>query len=196
MDDTLWNLPITMDNGKVKLSQSGMSVLVETDFGLVVQYDWEQHLTIGISGDFAGKLCGLCGNFNGKQDDDLFTPSGERAGSEQALGKSWRVPGMAEDAYCRDECVGQCANCKSDSLMESVTDRIFCVFLSKVMEGPFSGCSAVIEPKVYHDNCLYDVCMGEGKWHFFCNTLQVYSDACQRAGIKIHDWRHISHCRK
>ncbi|KAG7278197.1 hypothetical protein CRUP_002159 [Coryphaenoides rupestris] len=194
MYGTLWNLPITMDNGKVKLSQSGMSVLVETDFGLVVQYDWEQYLTISVSGDFAGKVCGLCGNFNGKHDDDLFTPSGELAGSVQALGKSWRIPGMAEDAYCRDQCVGQCTNCKSDSLMESVTDRLFCGFLSQVMEGPFSACSAIIAPKVYHDNCMYDVCMGEGKWNFFCNTLQVYSDACQRAGIKIHDWRHIAHC--
>ncbi|CAL8298008.1 unnamed protein product [Lota lota] len=193
MNYTLWNLPIYLDNGKVKLSQSGMSVVLETDFGLVVQYDWEQHLVISVSGDFAGKVCGLCGNFNSKQDDDLFTPSGELANSQQALGKSWRVPGMAEDAYCHDECVGQCENCKG-GLFESLTDQLFCGLLSHVMDGPLSECSAVIEPKVYHENCLYDVCMGEGKWNFFCNTLQVYSDACQRAGVKIHDWRNIAHC--
>ncbi|CAL8294929.1 unnamed protein product [Merluccius merluccius] len=194
MNYTLWNLPINLDNGKVKLSLIGMSVVVETDFGLVVQYDWKQYLDISISGDFAGKVCGLCGNFNSKQDDDLFTPSGELAGSEQALGKSWRVPGMAEDAYCRDECVGQCKSCKSDSLFESLMGRLFCSFLSNVMDGPLSECSAVIGSKVFHEICMYDVCMGEGKWHFFCNTLQVYSDACQRAGVKVHDWRHIAHC--
>ncbi|KAK5911030.1 hypothetical protein CgunFtcFv8_005242 [Champsocephalus gunnari] len=33
MNHTLWNLPINLGNGKLKLSQSGMSVVVETDFG-------------------------------------------------------------------------------------------------------------------------------------------------------------------
>merc|ERR1712168_912353 len=104
MDYTLWNLPINLDNGKVRLFQSGLSVIMETELGLTVQYDWEQHLVINLPGSFAGKVCGLCGNFNGKAEDDMTTPSGSVASSTVAFGKSWRVPHVAEDAHCSDDC--------------------------------------------------------------------------------------------
>ncbi|KAI4817687.1 hypothetical protein KUCAC02_011070 [Chaenocephalus aceratus] len=90
MNHTLWNLPI---NGKLKLSQSSMSCRAV----------------------LSGKVCGLCGNFNSKKEDDLVTPSGSQSSNVASLGKSWRVP-------------------------------------------------------------------------------NVYADACQRAGVKIHDWRHFAHC--
>ena len=77
-----------------------------------------------------------------------------------------------------------------------MADKVFCGTLSLIMEGPFKDCKAVIEPKVYRENCMFDVCMGEGMKNFLCNTLQVYSDACQREGVKIHDWRRIAHCRE
>lgn len=194
MNYTLWNLPINLGNGKVKLSQSGLSVIVETDFGLTVQYDWKEYLLITVPGSFSGKVCGLCGNFNTKKEDDLVTPTGSQTSSVVALGKSWRVPDVPDDAQCRDECSGQCDTCDNDSFFDSVADRMFCGLLTRIMDGPLSDCNAVIDPKDLHEMCLYDVCMGEGMKNFLCNTLQVYADACQRAGIKIHNWRHIAHC--
>uniref|UniRef100_A0AAQ6IJ30 VWFD domain-containing protein n=1 Tax=Anabas testudineus TaxID=64144 RepID=A0AAQ6IJ30_ANATE len=196
MNHTLWNLPINLGNGKVKLSQSGLSVIVETDFGLTVQYDWKEYLVISVPGSLSGKVCGLCGNFNSKKEDDLVTPSGSQASSIVALGKSWRVPNVPEDAQCRDECLGNCETCDKHSFFDGLKDRVFCGLLTHIMDGPLSDCNAVIDPKVFHEMCMYDVCMGEGMKNFLCNTLQVYSDACQRAGIKIYDWRHLAHCCK
>lgn len=194
MNYTLWNLPISLDNGKVKLSQSGLSVIVETDFGLTVQYDWKEYLLITVPGSFSSRVCGLCGNFNSKKEDDLVTPSGSQANSVGALGKSWRVHGLPDDAQCQDECNSQSDTCDNDSFFDSLTDRMFCGLLTRIMDGPLSDCRAVIDPKVFHEMCLYDVCMGEGMKNFLCSTLQVYSDACQRAGIKIHDWRRLADC--
>ncbi|XP_062342475.1 IgGFc-binding protein-like [Osmerus eperlanus] len=193
MDYMSWNLPITLNNGKLKIYQSGLSFVLETDFGLTVQYDWQQHLVVTVPGSFAGRTCGLCGNFNGKNEDDLTLPDGSPANNPTALGKSWRVPGLADDAYCRDECVGQCDQC-NNGFLAHIADKVFCGTLSLIMEGPFKDCKAVIEPKAYRENCMFDVCMGEGMKNFLCDTLQVYSDACQREGVKIHDWRHIAHC--
>ncbi|XP_070702956.1 IgGFc-binding protein-like [Pempheris klunzingeri] len=85
MNYTLWNLPIDLGNGKVKLSQSGLSVIVETDFGLTVQYDWKETIVITVPGSFSGKICGLCGNFNSKKEDDLVTPTGSHTSSVAAL---------------------------------------------------------------------------------------------------------------
>ncbi|XP_044191762.1 IgGFc-binding protein-like [Thunnus albacares] len=194
MNYTLWNLPINLDNGKVTLSQSGLSVIVETDFGLTVQYDWKEYLVITVPGSFSGRVCGLCGNFNSKKEDDLVTPNGTQANSVVALGKSWRVRGVPDDAQCQDDFNGQSDTCDSDSFFDSLTDRMFCGLLTHIMNGPLSDCRAVIDPKVFHKMCLYDVCMGEGMKTFLCNTLQVYADACQRAGIKIYDWRSLARC--
>uniref|UniRef100_A0A8C9SH70 VWFD domain-containing protein n=1 Tax=Scleropages formosus TaxID=113540 RepID=A0A8C9SH70_SCLFO len=145
-------------NNIVELYQSGMSFFMEADFGLTVQYDWQQYITITVADTFAGRVCGLCGNFNGKQGDDLTTPNGSEASSVVALGKSWRVQGAPGDANCGDECSGQCEDCKS-GLLGHLEGEIFCSLLTRIMEGPFKRCNAVIEPKFYKQMCLYDFCM-------------------------------------
>eukprot|EP00063_Salmo_salar_P022787 XP_013997622.1 PREDICTED: IgGFc-binding protein-like [Salmo salar] len=191
----LWNLPISLDNGKLKLSQSGFSVVLETDFGLMVQYDWLKYLVVTMPRSLAGKVCGMCGNFNGKQDDDLTTPSGSLASNVVALGKSWRVSDKGGDAYCGDECTGQCENCES-GLVKHLEREIFCNFITDIMNGPFRNCHAVIDYKIFHENCMYDLCRGEIMKTYMCDTLQVYTDACQRAGIRVYNWRGIAHCPK
>ncbi|MFT7798515.1 hypothetical protein Z043-102950 [Arapaima gigas] len=193
----VWSLPISIERGNNKaiLYQSGMSVIMEADFGLTVQYDWQQYMVITVPDSFAGKVCGLCGNFNGKHGDDLTTPNGAEASSVVALGKSWRVRDAPGDATCHDQCSGQCEDCKSN-LFNHLEGEVFCGLLSHIMDGPFKSCNAVIEPKFYKQMCLYDFCMGEGVKEYICDTLQVYTDACQRAGVKVHDWRKLAHCRE
>ena len=184
-----------LGNDKVRLIPSGMSVLLETDFGLTVQYDWEQYLVVMVPDSFKGKTCGLCGNFNGRDDDDLALPNGSPAASVSVLGKSWRVSGVAADATCRDECDGECGKCEG-SFLERLAGKVFCGLLAQVMNGPLRECSAVIPKNIYHDYCMYDVCMGKGMKKFLCDTLHVYTDACQRANFQVLNWRGLAGCRK
>ncbi|XP_023659723.2 alpha-tectorin-like [Paramormyrops kingsleyae] len=197
IDDEIWSLPVSLEKGtsRANMYQSGMSVILEADFGLTVQYDWEEYILITVNDSYAGKVCGLCGDFNGNQDDDLTTPSGTEAGSIVALGKSWKVPGGAGDASCQDECSAQCENCKSSGIKKWEAE-VFCEVLTKIMDGPFRSCKAIIEPKFYKEMCLYDFCMGKGVKKYLCSTLQVYTDTCQRAGIKVFNWRGLAGCRK
>ncbi|KAL2080138.1 hypothetical protein ACEWY4_023931 [Coilia grayii] len=193
-EDTLWNLPMHLEEGRVSLLPSGMSVLLKTDFDLTVQYDWDQYLVVMVPERFRGKTCGLCGNFNGKDNDDLLLPNGSPAGSVSALGKSWRVPGVAGADTCRDECNGECDHCDRGSFLEHLAGKVFCGGLTTLMDGPLNECGAVIKPQVYKANCLYDVCMGKGMKHFLCDILQVFTDACQRAGFKVQNWREVVGC--
>lgn len=50
--------------------------VIQTDFGLTISYDWEQKLVITLTKNFAGKIYGLSGNFNGNPNDDFTTPTG------------------------------------------------------------------------------------------------------------------------
>ncbi|KAF5909185.1 IgGFc-binding protein, partial [Clarias magur] len=194
ISDSLWYLPISLDNGKVTLYQSGMSVIIKTDFGLSVQYDWDQYLVVKIPGSFMGRMCGMCGNFNAKKEDDLITPSGSAASSIPQLGKSWRVPGLPGNAYCTDDCAGQCESCQGESWFERLAAKAFCHLATVLTEGPFKDCHSVIDPKVFYENCLFDYCMGKGYKNFLCKTAQIYTDACQRSGVHVHNWRHIIGC--
>lgn len=193
IDDSLWSLPATLNNNKLALSQSGRSVVIETDFGLTVSYDWEHQLVVTLSSSYAGKTCGLCGNFNGNPSDDFTTPSGTQAGGAVAFGSSWKVPGLVKNALCRDDCVGGCERCEH-SLMKLWEGNLFCGLITLVLNGPFSKCHAVIDPQAYLENCKYDVCMGGGLRHFLCRALEAYTDACQAAGIQVQDWRKTAHC--
>uniref|UniRef100_A0A8B9RE32 VWFD domain-containing protein n=1 Tax=Astyanax mexicanus TaxID=7994 RepID=A0A8B9RE32_ASTMX len=195
INNSLWNLPITLDNNRVKLMQSGLSVVLETDFGLSVQYDWEQYLVVKIPESFMGRMCGMCGNFNGKKDDDLTTPSGSVASSIPALGKSWRVPGLPEDSTCTDDCTGQCESCKSEPWYDLLAAKAFCGFVAVLSHGPLRKCNTLIDTDVFYKNCLLDYCMGKGYKTFLCRTAQTYTDACQRSGIQVYDWRNLFNCQ-
>lgn len=189
-----WNLPVNLNNGKVKLSQKGLSVVIETDFGLIVQYDWNEYLAVTVPGGFAGSVCGLCGNFNNKKEDDLMTPSGSVAGSVAALGKSWKVPGATDDAHCQDECVGQCGNCPL-SEVQKLEKQIFCKALIKNF-AELLGCQPEIDSSVFENNCMLHLCRGEAVNTYLCNTLQGFADICQRSGAKVPNWRTPTQCRE
>ncbi|XP_040909680.1 IgGFc-binding protein-like [Toxotes jaculatrix] len=187
-----WSLPIILNDGNVKLFQRGLFAIVETNFGLTVQYDWNQYLAITVPGSFAGSVCGLCGNFNSKKDDDLMTPSGSVASSVAALGESWKVLGAPDDTYCKDECGGQCEKCPL-SEVEKLEKQIFCsTLIQDIVE--LAGCQPDIDSTVFQSNCMLDLCRGEAVNTYLCNTLQGYADICQRSGAKVPNWRTSTQC--
>ncbi|XP_026150193.1 uncharacterized protein LOC113122824 [Mastacembelus armatus] len=193
IDNTLWSLPVALNNNKLMMFQSGRSVVIEADFGLNVRYDYNNFLVVTLSDSYAGKTCGLCGNFNGNPKDDFTTPSGTQADGLVAFASSWKVPGLIEDALCRDDCVGGCERCEN-SLMNIWAGDSFCGLITLTINGPFSKCHAAIDPQAYLENCKYDVCMGGGLRHFLCKALEAYTEACQLAEIQIEDWRTIAQC--
>ncbi|XP_063041987.1 IgGFc-binding protein-like [Engraulis encrasicolus] len=196
VDDNKWSLPVSLGNGKVHLSYSGMSVVVESDFGLRVQYNWGQYLVVSVPRRFMGRMCGMCGNYDGNSHDDLVNKAGDLVSNVQQLGKSWQVAGADVGMHCQNDCTGRCAACESDSEQELLTKEAetFCENLTKLFAGPLSECGAVIEPKMYWGNCLHDVCMGKGMKRFLCDSVQVFTDACQQAGYKVLNWRAFVNC--
>lgn len=167
---------------------------METDFGLTVQYDWYTYVAITVPGSFAGSVCGLCGNFNNKKEDDLTTPSGSVASSVTALGESWRVQGATDDTYCQDQCGSQCESCPL-SETEKLENQIFCsTLLQDIVE--LTGCQPEIDSSVFQANCMLDLCRGETVNVYLCNTIQGYADICQKSGVKVPNWRSSTKCRK
>ncbi|XP_053494814.1 IgGFc-binding protein [Ictalurus furcatus] len=194
INSSLWNFPVSLNNGHVKLTANSLSVTMQTDFGLSVQYDWDLYLVVTVPGSFKGKMCGMCGNFNGNKEDDLTTPSGNVASSIPELGKSWRVPGFPGEAFCEDECPGQCQSCEGVSWFTRMNAKLSCSVVTFLTKGSLKNCKSVIDPNVFYDNCLYDYCTGKDVSNFLCQTAEIYTDACRQAGVHVYNWRGLLKC--
>ncbi|KAI7809150.1 putative IgGFc-binding protein-like, partial [Triplophysa rosa] len=184
-------LPLTIEGGKIKVEQRGWDVLISTDFGLQVKYDWNMMLYITVPSSYYQTTGGLCGNYNGDRRDEYSDPKGIVLSSVIEFAKSWKVPD--KDLFCNDDCNGQCPSCPL-TLQEQYKQESSCGIMAK-KDGPFASCHATVEPNIYMDNCVYDVCINNGARLFLCNDIQSYVGACMSAGIKITgNWRTLSNC--
>ncbi|CAJ0968218.1 unnamed protein product [Ranitomeya imitator] len=172
----------------VDVGISGWNVLVTTGFGLQVWFDGNQRVQVTIPGYYSGKVCGLCGNFNGNPADDFLNPDGVLEPDSNSLGNSWQVdndtscsPGVDHPSSCTDE------------EKEIIASNSFCGIITD-KNGPFTNCHNVINPLVYFDNCAYDLCETNLDREILCYSLQSYAESCQSQNVNIEKWRNDTFC--
>ncbi|XP_010128119.1 PREDICTED: IgGFc-binding protein-like, partial [Chlamydotis macqueenii] len=158
-------LPVSLEDGKVQVFQSGLSAVLETDFGLRVTYDWNWHLLIDLPSSYYKHTCGLCGNFNLKPEDDV-PQSGSDVNAMVAWAGSWKVP-EDDDPFCWDYCEGACPVCEEEK-RELYGGNQYCGLIKKTFQGPFKACHDIVKPRDFYRNCLYDVCMNDGAKKILC----------------------------
>ncbi|XP_078511515.1 IgGFc-binding protein-like [Lissotriton helveticus] len=184
-------LPITLAGGQMYIYNGGGYAVVEINSGPKIYFDWKHYLRVDLKSSYTGRVCGMCGNNNKDPNDDFVTPEGTQATSIEEFAKSWKVEDG--DLTCWHDCSGQCKVCPPN-LSETYKTESFCGLLAKATDGPFSQCHAKIDPQGYLDNCIYDVCLNNGAKQAACQSLKVYADTCQKAGVTIGDWRKEAHC--
>lgn len=91
INGALASLPASPAPG-VTISLSGSYVQVSTKLGLQVQFNGDHELLVRVSEKHRGKLCGLCGTYTGRQEDDFTRPDGVVVPDTNDFGNSWRVP--------------------------------------------------------------------------------------------------------
>lgn len=64
-----------------------------------------------------------------------------------------------------------------------------------IMSDRFKPCHALVDPNVFRDNCVYDMCEYDGMDSTLCDNVEAYAQACQSAGVTI-SWRTSTFCRK
>ncbi|XP_064595145.1 IgGFc-binding protein-like isoform X3 [Liolophura sinensis] len=198
-------LPVTNhpDLPGVEITQKGRSMLVQTDF-LRVEYDGDSRVSASIPSNIYKNIgmCGLCGNFNGKKDDDLVDRYGEDIG-ELELGKkqrfavfgdTWRVVSEDWSEGCKAP-QDNVEECPTEMAREQVESDSMCGMISNI-DGPFADCIGEImtqEDDGEHiiddlvDNCFYDLCMDyENKETELCDSLAEFADICRGYGVDVH----------
>lgn len=193
VDGQLLNLPIELDDGKVSVVQRGRGAEVQTDFGLLVYYDWNWHLVIKLPSSYHGRVCGLCGNFNRKRNDERLNPAGKPVSSVIEWGKSWQTADQDKNSPC-SVCEKDCPSCDKSRLQRYQT-QAFCGALTD-KRGSFKQCHKKVDPKPFFHSCVFDICMNDGDKKMLCQALASYVSQCNDQGVKIKGWRRKYGCRE
>ncbi|XP_042162528.1 IgGFc-binding protein-like [Oncorhynchus tshawytscha] len=184
-------LPVTLAGGNLTVVYSGSYAVLKTNFGLKVMYDWNMKFYITVPSSYFRTLGGLCGNYNGDHNDEFTNPKGNKEPTVVKFAQSWRTEDG--DLFCHDDCQGECPSC-TPALQQKYKGETSCGLLAK-KDGPFASCHKVMDPGMFMDNCVYDVCINKGIYQFLCENMKSYNDACLAEGVKISpEWRTITGC--
>lgn len=187
------HLPLNLNDGAVKVYKQGNRYVIETDFDLIVTYDLVYHVTVTVPGNYRGKVCGLCGNFNDDKKDDFRNQRGVIVKDVNSFGASWMV--KIHGVACANGCRGnKCPNCPAShrALFSTFT---YCGIMTSPT-GPFKICHDKVDPKPYFDDCVFDVCASNGQESTLCDSVAAYAFRCHKADVDVKNWRTKSFCRK
>ena len=164
---------------------------ITTKNGLSVEYDGTFNVFVRVTKIYKGKLSGLCGNFNGRRDDEFKTPENKLVQNAVTFGNSWKVGGSCPDVITVDE-----HPCNNASRRAQGAKRE----CSALKTRPFSKCNEVLDPNAGPiEDCEYDVCACEDNLKAcLCQSFAAYEEACSEFGVEIK-WQHLkkfSKCRK
>ncbi|XP_068823658.1 LOW QUALITY PROTEIN: zonadhesin [Capricornis sumatraensis] len=181
-------LPLGFAHGRMTVRPSGSFVLLYTDFGLQVRYDGYHLVEVTAPSSYAGRLCGMCGNYNNNSLDDNLQPDKRPAVNSVRLGASWKLNELSESGcFAADARPPRC-------LEKNATDPWSknCEILVNP-QGPFSRCHRVVAPQASFTSCVYGQCGTKGDAFTLCRSLQAYASLCARAG-QVLTWRSSTFC--
>ncbi|KAM4651148.1 alpha-tectorin-like [Discoglossus pictus] len=190
VDGVNYNLPNSQKGDKIKMYQQGNYVVIQTNFGLQVVFDFGYHIKIRLPSSYQRSVEGLCGDYNENMTDDLFHPNGALASSAQDFGSFWKT--AKQEQSCNDECKENCQGPIKETLELYKADH-YCGVLKK-SNGPFKDCYSVISPNTYFNNCAFDLAISNGASTTLCASIQSYVSDCQTAGVMVQPWRNDSYC--
>lgn len=193
MDRVKALLPVTLEEGLVKVYQGGAFIILETSFGLKVTYDTVSMATVEIPSTYKKGVQGLCGNYNDNNADDFLMPNGTQTSSPEKFVEAWLVP--QEGVTCHTGCPpdSPCTNRPETGGQNEKGNSCKILTLEK---GPFSNCYSKVPPSPFYDTCVKDVASYPEDKTLVCRYVQNYVARCQQAGVSISSWRNATFCSK
>ncbi|KAK1891092.1 Mucin-5B, partial [Dissostichus eleginoides] len=168
-----------------RYSTMGIYLVVEANNGLILMWDRKTSLFIQLSSKYKGRVCGLCGNYDGNANNDFTTRGNAVVVNPLVFGNSWKdLPscpdGQSISSPCTTNPYRQAWSQKQCSLIQSDV---------------FSACHSTVDPTPYYDACVFDSCACDtgGDCECFCTAVAAYAESCNQAGICIL-WRTPNIC--
>ncbi|XP_062418976.1 mucin-5AC-like [Pungitius pungitius] len=168
-----------------KVHSMGIYLVIEAKNGLVLIWNKKTTLRIKLKPTFKGKICGLCGNYDGNIKNDFTTRNKEVVVEAFDFGNSWKVSPTCPNA---DRHMNPCS-------LYSHRQAWALKHCSIINSPVFSGCHSKVPPHNYYDTCVRDTCSCNtgGDCECFCSAVAAYAAACNEAGACVK-WRTPTIC--
>ncbi|XP_056273204.1 mucin-2 [Pseudoliparis swirei] len=163
-----------------KVHTMGIYLVIEAKNGLVLIWDKKTTVMIKLKPTFKGKICGLCGNYDGNIKNDFTTRSKEVVVEALDFGNSWKVSPSCPNADTHKNPCWLYSHRQAWALKH-------CSIINSIV---FAGCHSKVDPQNYYDSCVRDTCSCNtgGDCDCFCSAVSAYAAACNEAGSCVK-WR-------
>ncbi|MEQ2275343.1 hypothetical protein XENORESO_002286, partial [Xenotaenia resolanae] len=174
-----------LQNSQVEIVRSGQFYTVMLGKHISISWDRGTRLLVHISASYRGRLCGLCGNFDGNVNNDLMSSNNQLEVDASHFGNSWKVIPSCADV---NEVPAPC----SDNIAKLVTVEQSC----RVITGPlFEECKSQVDAEPYVEMCVEAACScsSVGDCSCFCDVIAAYAQACSEKDVSVM-WRSNDLC--
>ncbi|XP_004403881.1 PREDICTED: mucin-6 [Odobenus rosmarus divergens] len=171
------SLPYTSNGLQITpFGQSVQLVAKQLELELVVMWGPGSHLLVLVEKRHMGKLCGLCGDFNGKQTDEFLSEEGKLL-----------EPHTYAALQTLDDPSEICTYMPVTS--PQVPQAEHAQTCTELLTQVAPECNVPREPFVL--SCQADIaeCILPGQQNCSCATLSEYSRQCRMAGQAVRSWR-------
>ncbi|XP_072277615.1 mucin-5B-like [Pyxicephalus adspersus] len=158
----------------------GNYLVIEASNGIILIWDRKTTLFIKVSPAYKGKLCGLCGNFDGNSQNDFKTSHMLPVTNVMEFGNSWKL-----DSTC-PEYSAVINPCSQNPHRRSWAEKQCSIIKGQV----FQACHSKVDPKPFYEACVTDSCSCDsgGDCDCFCTAVAAYGQECTKAGACVY-WR-------
>uniref|UniRef100_A0A8B9PYZ5 Mucin 2, oligomeric mucus/gel-forming n=1 Tax=Apteryx owenii TaxID=8824 RepID=A0A8B9PYZ5_APTOW len=158
----------------------GLYLVIEASNGVMLIWDKKTTIFIKLTTDYQGKVCGLCGNFDGKSNNDFTTRSGLQETSALEFGNSWK------QSYTCPDVTEEILPCNVKPHRKSWAEKECYLIRSAV----FEICHSKVDPTPFYEACVHDACSCDsgGDCECFCSAVAAYAQECIKAKACVF-WR-------
>ncbi|XP_062341282.1 alpha-tectorin [Osmerus eperlanus] len=208
------HMPVKLGAGKINIFSLGMQLVLKTDFGLTVAFDWNTLLLLTLPRSLYNSTCGLC--------------QGLPVSAPVLSTSDWGMAWAERDSFCQVGCGDSCPRCgvverglpgdgpllvadgNSDGnegaevgMRFHMGDGLYVFVEPEAVRlcglivdrgGVFARCHSKVAPAFFYQSCLQDTCLDQGAQDTICNWLQVYASTCHTQGLLVVGWRMDTPC--
>uniref|UniRef100_A0A2K6UAH8 Mucin 2, oligomeric mucus/gel-forming n=1 Tax=Saimiri boliviensis boliviensis TaxID=39432 RepID=A0A2K6UAH8_SAIBB len=158
----------------------GQYLVVESSTGIIVIWDKRTTVFIKLAPSYKGTVCGLCGNFDDRSNNDFTTRDHMVVSSELDFGNSWKEAPTCPDVSANPE------PCSLNPHRRSWAEKQCSILKSSV----FSICHSKVDPTPFYEACVHDSCSCDsgGDCECFCSAVASYAQECTKAEACVF-WR-------